>query len=220
MPESQAGTPLYSIGAISRMLSIPVATIRSWEERYAVVIPARSLGGQRVYTRDQLEQLRFLMAQVADGLTPADAHRVLSDQFGVVGPERAAGAPRLLILLAERDPYAAEIAEYLLRTEGYDVQVALEAAEAEDLADRLQPDLTVIEWLISGGVGAEVCRRVKAQSDKPVLVISGLALEELAFEAGADAFVPKPLDALQFVAAIKDLLGQSALTRPTPTPVG
>ena len=220
MPDPETGTPLYSIGAISRMLDIPVATIRSWEERYAVVVPARSDGGQRVYTREQLAQLRFLRAQVGDGLSPADAHRVLADQFGAVGPQRPThDAPRLLILLAERDPYAAEISEYLLRTEGYDVRVALNASEAEELSDSLKPDLTVIEWLISGGVGADVCRRVKAKGDTPVLVISGLALEALAFEAGADAFVPKPLDPLQFVAAIKDLLGQSALTRPAPTAV-
>jgi len=220
VPDQADTKPIYSIGAVSRMLDVPVATLRSWEERYAVITPLRSAGGQRLYSRDQLEQLRFVREQLERGLTPADAHRLLGERPATPLPGTPEGARRLLILLAARDPYAAELAEFFLRTEGYEVEVSLGAADALAAFDRASPDLTVVEWLISGGIGAEICRRLKASSSAPLIVISTLALEGLALDAGADAFVRKPLDALQFVSAVKDLLGESALTRPGRVPAG
>ena len=50
---------VYSIGAVAQMLGIAVATIRNWEERYATIVPERSPGGHRLYSRDDVEQLRF-----------------------------------------------------------------------------------------------------------------------------------------------------------------
>ena len=61
------------------MLEIPVATIRNWEERYATIVPERSPGGHRLYSRDQVEQLRFVAAEVSRGLSAADAHRLLAE---------------------------------------------------------------------------------------------------------------------------------------------
>ena len=43
---------VYSIGAVARMLGIAVATIRNWEERYATIVPERSPGGHRLYSRN------------------------------------------------------------------------------------------------------------------------------------------------------------------------
>ena len=214
MSEASDAKPTYSIGAVARMIGLPVATLRSWEERYGIVTPARSGAGQRLYSRDQLEQLRFVRSRIDEGVSPADAHRLLEQR----APTQGQGVPtstgrRLLILLAERDPYAAELAEYFLRTEGYAVAVTFDAAGAQALDESDPPDLTVLEWLISGGAGAELCRQLKARSDRPILVISSLPLGPRAVEAGADAFLGKPLDALQFISTVKDLLGESALTR-------
>jgi DNA-binding transcriptional MerR regulator len=47
--------PVYSIGAVARMLGIPPATLRTWEERYGLPVPERSPGGHRLYSRDQTE---------------------------------------------------------------------------------------------------------------------------------------------------------------------
>ena len=132
----------------------------------------------------------------------------------------ALGAPetaetRLLILLAERDPYAAELAEYFLRTEGYEVAAALDAAEAARKFDELTPSMVVIDLLISPGSGLELCRQLKQRSGAPVLAISTLETSDQALEAGADGFLQKPLDPLQLVSAIKDLLGASAFLRPS-----
>jgi hypothetical protein len=69
--------PVYSIGAVSRLLGVPATTLRTWQERYGVVVPERSEGGHRLYTRDQLALLRFVTDQVTAGLSPGDAHRLL-----------------------------------------------------------------------------------------------------------------------------------------------
>ena len=62
--EASADRGVYSIGAVARMLEIPAATIRNWEERYVTIVPERSPGGHRLYSREQVEQLRFIAAQV------------------------------------------------------------------------------------------------------------------------------------------------------------
>ncbi|MGO9177933.1 MAG: MerR family transcriptional regulator [Candidatus Limnocylindrales bacterium] len=216
MTTSSNPRPIYTIGAVSRMLDVPVGTLRSWEARYGIVRPARTPGRQRLYSRDQLEQLQFLKNQIADGATPAEAHRLFEDQFGVAddGDVRAMpGGRRLLILLAERDRYAAELSEYFLRTEGYEVLLTLDAADAERRFGQTQPDLAVVELLISGGAGIDLCRRLRARSSTPILAISGLDIPEEAVDAGADAFLKKPLDPLVLVSTVKDLLGESALIR-------
>ena len=211
--------PLYSIGAVAQMLGIPPATLRTWGERYGLPVPERSPGGHRVYSRDQVEQLRFVKAQVDRGIPPADAHRLLAER--VAAGSVPFGAPetaptRLLILLAERDPYAAELSEYFLRTEGYEVAAALDAAEAARKFEELTPSMTVIDLLISPGSGLELCRQLKQRSGAPVLAISTLEASDQALEAGADGFLQKPLDPLQLVSAVKDLLGASAFLRPSP----
>lgn len=216
MTTSSNPRPIYTIGAVSRMLDLPVSTLRSWEARYGTVRPARTSGGQRLYSRDQLEQLQFLKNQIANGATPAEAHRLFVDQFSVAddGDVRAMrGGRRILILLAERDRYAAELSEYLLRTEGYEVLLTLDAADAEERFGQNQPDLAVVELLISSGAGIDLCRRMRARSSTPILAISGLDIPEEAVDAGADAFLKKPLDPLVLVSTVKDLLGESALIR-------
>jgi len=204
---------VYSIGAVARMLEIPVATIRNWEERYGAIVPERSPGGHRLYSRDQIERLRFLAAQVSQGLSAADAHRLLAEHSE--GDRRlgdGAGADmRLLVLLAERDPVSADLEQFFLRTEGYEVDVALTVADAEERWLDSQPRLAIVELMISGGQGAELCRRLKQHDAGAVLAISVLEGRDEALAAGADAFLRKPVDPLELVSTVKDLLGSSAL---------
>src|SRR5580765_7835419 len=120
--------PIYSIGAIATMLGVETATLRAWEERYGVVVPTRSQGGQRIYSRDELEQLRFLVDALEGGATAADAHLLLAGRRHGAGSlsRPDTGGVTIVVLLAVRDRYAAELLEYFLRTEGYDVCAAFE----------------------------------------------------------------------------------------------
>jgi len=195
------------------MLGIPVATIRTWEDRYALVVPDRNPSGYRLFSRDQVEQLRFVRMQMADGLSAADAHRLLAERLeaGLAVAAASGGQPRLLILLAEHDPYAAELQEYFLKTEGFEVEVALGEEAARRAFTDSSPSLVVVELLISGGTGFSLCRSFKEDHDVPIVAVSVLECQDQALDAGADAFLVKPLEPLQFVSTVRDLLGSSAL---------
>ena len=190
------------------MLALPVATIRNWEERYAAVVPERSAGGQRLYSRDQVEQLRLIAEQVALGLSAADAHRLLA------GREAARPAPgdgpddrgRPLVLIAERDPVAAQLAQSVLRGEGYEVEPVFAASVAEAMWLERRPQLAIVELMISGGQGADLCRRLKQHDVGIVVASSVLEARDEALAAGADAFLQKPVDPRELVTTVKDLL--------------
>ena len=210
--EGPGSRPIYSISAVARMVGVPVATLRTWEERYALVVPDRNASGHRLFSRGQVEQLRFVKMRMAEGMSAADAHRLLAERMDTGLPVVAAGGhpPRLLILLAERDPYAAELQEYFLKTEGFEVEVALgDEAVRQSFLDN-SPSLVVVELLISGGAGFSLCRFFKQNRDVPVVAVSVLECQDQAIEAGADAFLLKPLQPLLFVSTVKDLLGSSA----------
>jgi DNA-binding transcriptional MerR regulator len=205
--------PIYSISAVARMLDVPVATLRTWEDRYGQVVPDRSPGGQRLYTRLQVEQLKFVRAHMSDGASAADAHRLLAERTGAgasLAAARPEPAPQLLILLAESDRYAAEFQEYFLKTEGFDVEVTLTESAAREAFAAASPAVAIVEFLISGGAGLELCRSFKQRSDMAVIAVSVVQAQDAAMDAGADAFLLKPLDPLQLVSTVKDLLRRSS----------
>jgi CheY-like chemotaxis protein len=195
------------------MLDVPVATLRNWEERYGAIVPERSRGGHRLYSRDQVEQLRLVTAEVSRGLSAADAHRLLAERSEVGEPRTQDGlepGPRLLVLVAERDPVAADLEQFFLRSEGYEVNLALTVGNAEELWLERRPQLTIVELMISGGRGADLCRRLKRDDAGAVLAVSVLEARDEALAAGADAFLRKPLDPGELVRTVKDLVGSSA----------
>ena len=209
---------LYSIGAVARMLDVPTTTLRAWEERYGVITPERSHGAQRLYSRDQIEHLRFIKAQIEGGASAADAHRLLGQAIRggrVPASHQPPRDRRPLIMIAERDPYAADLAEYFLRTEGYDVCIALDARQATLLFDERSPELVVLDLLISGGAGFRLCAEFAAKGGTVVVAVASIDAAHEALRAGAAAFLHKPLEPLVLVSTIRDLLGTSALSRET-----
>jgi DNA-binding transcriptional MerR regulator len=213
------GRPVYSISAVARMLDVPVATLRTWEDRYEQVVPARNASGHRLFSRYQVEQLAFVRAQMSEGASAADAHRLLAERAETglpLTPPAARPAPRLLILLAESDPYAAEFEEYFLTTEGFEVEVTLGEDAARDAFASAAPAVVIIEVLISGGDGLALCRLFRKQNGIAIIVVSAVDVTEQAFDAGADAFLRKPLDPLQLVSTVRDLLRSSPFLAPAP----
>jgi DNA-binding transcriptional MerR regulator len=218
---NQEEQAVYSIGAVARMLDMPTSTLRGWEDRYGIVTPDRSHGSQRLYSRQQVEQLRFIKAQLQAGNSAADAHRLLKQHLAVgqvrMVPDDPQSRSRPLILIAERDAYTADLAEYFLRTEGYDVAVAMNAVQARILFDERAPDLVLVDLLISGGAGFRLCAEFTAKSSTPVVAVASIDDPEEALHVGASAFLPKPVEPLKLVSAVRDLLGTSALVRSTPS---
>jgi CheY-like chemotaxis protein len=208
---------VYSIGAVAHMLDIPTSTLRGWEERYAVITPDRSRGSQRLFSRSQVEHLRFIKAQIDSGKSAADAHRLLAQQLSRgplrMTPDTRNGEQRILILLVERDTYAADLEDYFLRTEGYDVCTASGTAEARALFGERSPDLVIVDLMVSGGAGFGLCAELAAKGSTPVLAVSSIDMPDEAMLAGASAFLAKPVKPLDLVSAVRDLLGTSALAR-------
>ena len=198
------------------MIATPPDTLRRWEERYGVIVPERSEAGHRLYDRDQVEQLRFVRRKLDEGLSEDDAHAALEESLRAseAGPDGAReGRGPLLVLLADEDPYAAGLSEFFLRTEGHRVELAANADDAEAKFRSHQPQIVVVDLLISGGAGAALCTKLKSLAPVPLLAISSLQARDQALAAGADAFLEKPIDPLALVSAVKDLLGESALLR-------
>jgi CheY-like chemotaxis protein len=208
--------PVYGIGAVARLLGSTPAALRAWEERYHLVIPSRSRGDQRLYSRDQVDQLRYVQNLVHSGLQAAEAHRLLAirieEGMNLVAAPAVERSDLVSVLLAERDVYAAELMEYLLRQQGYEVTVAADAPVAVDLYEQHRPDLVVVELVRSGVSGLELCRILRAAGAR-ILAVSALDLSGAAVEAGAEAFLSKPLDPLHFLSCVIDLVGGSGTAR-------
>jgi len=209
---------VYSIGAVARMLDVPTSTLRAWEERYGVVTPHRSGGSQRLYSRGQVEQLRYIKEQMDSGMSAADSHRLLAQELqagqlpATPGGEDAARKP--LVLIAERDKYAARLAEYFLRTEGCEVAIALNATQAKLYFDERAPDVVLLDLLISGGAGFRLLADFASLGTAQLVAVSAIESANEALHLGAAAFMRKPLEPLVLASTIRDLLGTSALARP------
>lgn len=216
---AEGDQPVYSIGAVARMLDIPPSTLRAWEDRYSLISPTRSEGSHRLYSRAQVEKLRYIKVQIESGISAADAHRLLSEHLrgghlppAMPDPEAAA---RPLILIADRDRYAASLADYFLRTEGWDVVVALDAVQATLHFKERAPDVVLLDLLISGGAGFRLLNDFNSRPGAQVIAVSAIDSADEALSSGAVAFLLKPLDPLVLVSTVHDLLGSSALVRPS-----
>ncbi len=113
-----------------------------------------------------------------------------------------------LILIAERDQQVRKLQEYFLAEAGFEVTFADDGEAAFERARVTIPALVVTEILIPKLDGLSLCRRVREDPDTrdiPLLVFTILAAEVRALEAGANAFLRKPLIDSVFVAAVQAL---------------
>ena len=124
------------------MLDLSAATIRTWEARYAFVVPNRSAGGQRLYSRDQVDQLRFVRDEVATGRRPGEAHRLLRER---VARGDSFGGTRLRVLLAESKLGAAAVLRELLGGDAFEILLASDPESARRLYDELAPAVVVVD---------------------------------------------------------------------------
>src|SRR3954467_7527104 len=72
-----SGPGPYRIQAAAELCGIPAATLRAWERRYGVPVPRRTASAYRLYTREDVELLRRMRDLVEEGVSPAEAARVV-----------------------------------------------------------------------------------------------------------------------------------------------
>ena len=118
----------------------------------------------------------------------------------------------MLILCVERDPHIRELEHYFLDQAGFVVHFAETGAEALELARSLKPAIVITEILVPELDGLALCQRLKTTAETrhiPVVILSILAAEARAREAGAEAFLRKPLAEHRLVQVARDLLARS-----------
>ena len=120
-----------------------------------------------------------------------------------------------LILIAERDPHVRDLQRFFLNKAGLATEFVDDGAAALERAELGRPALIVTEILLAKIDGLALCRRLKQEPstrDIPVIVFSILAASARAAEAGADAFLRKPLIESIFVPTVQDLIAAPPVT--------
>lgn len=123
------------------------------------------------------------------------------------------------ILIADDDPHIREVLGIALRRAGYEILSAAQGAVALKMAQRDAPDLMVLDIGLPEMDGLEVCRRLRAGSDLPVLFLTARDDEVdriLGLELGADDYVTKPFSPRELVARVKAILKRTQRHAPSP----
>ncbi|GGO49715.1 DNA-binding response regulator [Streptomyces daqingensis] len=113
------------------------------------------------------------------------------------------------ILVVEDDPTIVDAIAMRLRAEGFQVQTAGDGPAAVDTAEAWQPDLIVLDVMLPGFDGLEVCRRVQAQRPVPVLMLTARDDETdmlVGLGVGADDYMTKPFSMREVAARVHVLL--------------
>jgi phosphate regulon transcriptional regulator PhoB len=130
------------------------------------------------------------------------------------------------ILVVEDEPDIADLVKYHLEKAGLRARVVGDGKQALDLIGREQPDLVVLDLMLPGLDGLEVCRRLRgspATRGIPVIMLTAKAEEVdriVGLEMGADDYVPKPFSPRELVARVKAVLRRAAAPpEPSEAPV-
>ncbi len=120
------------------------------------------------------------------------------------------------ILVVDDEPTILDSVGFTLEREGFEVLSARDGSEALQLARERLPDVVVLDVMLPGLSGREVCRQLRAESDVPILMLSARTGEVdrvLGLELGADDYVTKPFSLAELVSRVRALLRRRELDR-------
>jgi DNA-binding response OmpR family regulator len=125
------------------------------------------------------------------------------------------------ILVVDDDPTVSDVVRRYLERAGYAVTLSGDGPGALAAFDRNRPELVVLDLMLPGIDGLEVCRRLRASApDVPIIMLTALGEESdrvLGLQLGADDYVTKPFSPRELVLRVQSVLRRS-LARPTPAP--
>ncbi len=120
------------------------------------------------------------------------------------------------ILIVDDDANIAELISLYLAKEFYTTRIAGDGEEALRLMPEYRPDLILLDLMLPGIDGYQVCRTIRSSSQVPIIMLSakGEVFDKvLGLELGADDYIIKPFDAKELVARVKALLRRAQVTR-------
>jgi DNA-binding response OmpR family regulator len=120
------------------------------------------------------------------------------------------------ILVVEDETPIAEAVTYALRGAGYEVDIAADGATGLEATRERPFDLMVLDLMLPGLSGLDVCRAVRAESDLPIVMLTARDAEVdrvLGLEIGADDYVTKPFSVTELVSRVRALLRRRDLDR-------
>ncbi|GAA4971913.1 MAG: response regulator transcription factor [Streptomycetaceae bacterium] len=130
------------------------------------------------------------------------------------------------VLVVEDEESFSDPLAFLLRKEGFEVAVAVTGPDALEQFDQGGADLVLLDLMLPGLPGTEVCRRLRAKSNVPVIMVTAKDSEVdkvVGLEIGADDYVTKPFSSRELVARIRAVLrrqGEPAEVEPTALEAG
>ncbi|MBC1372795.1 response regulator transcription factor [Listeria booriae] len=122
------------------------------------------------------------------------------------------------ILVVDDEKPIADIVKFNLNKEGFDVYCAYDGDEAIELVEEIQPDLILLDIMLPGRDGIEVCREVRKKYDMPIIMVTAKDSEidkVLGLELGADDYVTKPFSNRELIARVKANLRRHSTTGST-----
>lgn len=116
---------------------------------------------------------------------------------------------RIHLLVADDDPHIRELLRFILKKDGYTVHEADNGEEASRLLEREHIHLAVVDVMMPGKDGLELCREIRAHYDIPVIMLTAkgeLADKEQGYLSGTDDYLVKPFEPQELLFRIKALL--------------
>lgn len=127
------------------------------------------------------------------------------------------------VLVVDDDSALAEMIGIVLNSEGFAVETVGDGAAAMEAFRNVAPDLVLLDLMLPGVDGIEICRRIREESGVPIVMLtakSDTADVVLGLEAGADDYVPKPFKPKELVARVRARLRRGEVGEAERLPIG
>jgi two-component system response regulator RegX3 len=120
------------------------------------------------------------------------------------------------VLVVDDEPAIRDAVSYALRSEGFEVETAHDGETGLAAVARGENDVVVLDLMLPGMSGTEVCRRIRAESAVPIIMLTARGAEldrVLGLEVGADDYVTKPFSMAELIGRIRAILRRRELDR-------
>ena len=126
------------------------------------------------------------------------------------------------VLIIEDDPQCAKLVASKLSSEGFEVQISETGEDGLEKVDDEMPDLLLLDLILPGVDGLEVCRRIRRKYDLPIIMLTAKDEEidaVIGLEVGADDYITKPFGTRELVARVRAMLRRVKINREHTEPI-